>query len=38
MMLAVSLEGLYNNVFNINRLNINESFEDGQSLTLGEIL
>ena len=26
---------LYNNVFNINRLNINESFEDGQSLTLG---
>ena len=32
---SVSRRVLYNNVFNINRLNINESFEDGQSLTLG---
>ncbi len=32
---GVSRRVLYNNVFNINRLNINESFEDGQSLTLG---
>ena len=30
-----ALEGFYNNVFNINRLNINESFEDGQSLIIG---
>ncbi len=34
-MSSTSRRVLYNNVFNINRLNINESFEDGQSLTLG---